>query len=268
MKTIIASTDFSATAENACLYAAKLAAYVNAELILFHTIELPVTISEYPVVDEFFDEEKIQKELESLRNQLLIATNNSINIQTNHVIGSVEFQIKELCEKTKPFAVVMGTHSSHSSHPLFPVSTSFYSAKHLHYPVILVPPEASYKSIKKIALASDLKDIYEIPVVELEIIIKAFYAKFEIFYVGKDDNEIDGNAVSAQLLDNWLEDLYPTSYYVKNDDVWRGIAELTKEHNLDLVIIIPKKHGFFHKSQAKDILLHLDVPVMAVHEND
>jgi hypothetical protein len=33
-------------------------------------------------------------------------------------------------------------------------------------------------------------------------------------------------------------------------------------------MIIPKKHGPFHKSQAKDFVFYSDIPVMAVHEND
>lgn len=268
MKTIIAPTDFSAIAENACLYAVKLAADINAELVLFHTIELPLTVAEYPVTDEFFDEEGVEKELELLRDKLFAASENRVNIKIKNVMGSIDFQIKELCDKTKPFAVVMSTYGSNLLRRLFAGSTTLYTTKHLSSPVIVVPQNASYKPIKKIALASDLRHIYEVPVEELETIIKAFNAKFEIFYVGRNENDIDRNAVNSTLLDGFLDHLYPKSYSIQNDDVWKGIAIIAEEHAIDMVIIIPKKHGPFHKSQAKDFVFHMNIPVMAIHEND
>ena len=55
---------------------------------------------------------------------------------------------------------------------------------------------------------------------------------------------------------------------MKNNDTIIGIADLVKEHNIDLLIIMPKKHGPFHKSQSKDFIFYTDVPLMAIHEND
>ena len=67
MKIIIAPTDFSSVADNACLYAANLAADIKAELLLFHTMELPIAAAEYPVTEDLFDEEEVEKELEILK---------------------------------------------------------------------------------------------------------------------------------------------------------------------------------------------------------
>jgi len=268
MKTIIAPTDFSVIAENACLYAAKLAADIKAELVLFHTIELPLTVAEYPVEDEFLDEQAVKKELKLLRDKLLAVSDNRVNIKIKNVIGSADFQIKELSNRTKPFAVVISTHGPDLLTRFFGGSTTLYTTKHLGSPVIVVPQNASYKPIKKIALACDLRHIYEVPAEELETIIKAFHAKFEIFYVGKNENDINENAVTTTLLDSFLGHLFPTSYSVQNDDVWKGIEILAEEHGIDMVIMIHKKHRPFHRSQAKDFVLHMNIPVMAIHQND
>ena len=69
MKKIIAPTDFSPIAENACIYAAQLAADIKAELLLFHTIELPLSVADYPVTEELFDEAGVEKELEALKSK-------------------------------------------------------------------------------------------------------------------------------------------------------------------------------------------------------
>ena len=63
---------FFKASDNACLYAAKLAADVNAELLLFHTMELPLVVAEYPVSEDVFDEEGTEKELEALKKTLCL----------------------------------------------------------------------------------------------------------------------------------------------------------------------------------------------------
>lgn len=268
MKTIIAPTDFTPIAENACLYAAKLAADLNAKLILFHTIELPLTVAEYPISDEFFDEEGVERELESLRNKLQAATGNKISIKTRNVMGTVEFEIKNLCNKIRPFAVVLSPQNSNVLRLLFPGSTTLYSAKHLCFPVIVVPHDVSYKPVKKMALTSDLKNISEVPVSEIEMIAKTFNAKLEIFYVGKNEEDIDQHAGSAKLLTKSLKELHPEIFFGQNEDVWKGVSVLAGEHATDMVLIIPKKHGPFHKSESKNFVFRLNIPVMAIHLND
>ncbi|HEX5153402.1 MAG TPA: universal stress protein [Parafilimonas sp.] len=268
MKTIIAPADFSMVSNNSCLYAAKLAADIKAELVLLHVMELPLAVAEYPVSVDLIDEEGVEKELETLKNDLLTATDNKINIRQKNILGSPEYEIRQLCGREKPFAVVMGTHSYGVLDRFFVESTTVYTARHLHYPVIIVPPDAKYQKIKKIALASDLKDIYETPAREIEGIVKMFNAEFEVFYVAKNQKNINRNSVASLMLDHILLDLDPKFHFVENEDIPEGVRAIAKEHGIDLLIIIPKKHGLFHKSQTKDFIFYSDIPVMAIHEDD
>lgn len=268
MKRIIAPTDFSATAENACVYAANLAVDVKAELLLFHTMELPVSIAEYTVSEELFDEPGVKEKLEALKNKLRTVTNNKVDITTKNVLGFTDNEINELCNRIKPFAVVMSSHNSNLFRSFLPGSTTLYTAKHLCYPVIVVPHNAIYKPLKKMALASDLKDIYEVPVAEIETIVKLFNTKLEVFYAGKNENVINRNAINNLLLNHRLEHLKPQFYCIENDNVWRGITVLAEKHAIDMLIILSKKHGPFHKSQTKDFVFYSNVPVMVIHEND
>src|SRR5205085_5245353 len=154
------------------------------ELILLHAIELPIAVAEYPVTENLFDQAEMEKELEALKMKLSAATNNKVKIQTKSILSSPEYEIKELCKTKKPFAVVMGTHRYSSLDRFFLGSTTLYTAKHLQNPVLVIPSNATYKPIKKIALATDLEDIYNRPVHEIETIINLFNAELEIFYVG------------------------------------------------------------------------------------
>lgn len=131
-----------------------------------------------------------------------------------------------------------------------------------------MPHDAVYKPLKKIAFASDLKDIYEIPVPEIETIVKLFNAKLEIFYSGKNENVINRNAINNLLLNHRLAHLDPQFYSIENDHVWNGITTMAEEHAIDMLIILSKKHGLFHKSQTKDFVFYPKVPVMVIHEDD
>jgi len=268
MKRIIAPTDFSAIAENACVYAARLAADIDAQLLLFHIMELPVSVSGYPVSEELFDEPGVEKKLEALKNKLSTATNNKVKIKTKNVLGLAEHEIKELCNRIKPFAVVMSAHNSDLFRRFFPGSTTVYTAKHLPYPVIVVPHNATYEPIKKIALASDLKDIDEVPVTEIETLVKLFNAQFEIFYAGEKGNANNQNAINNLLLNHRLAYLNPQFYFVQNDDVWRGITILAGRHAIDMLIIISKRDNPFHKSKTKAFVFYSNIPLMVIHEND
>jgi nucleotide-binding universal stress UspA family protein len=268
MKKIIAPTDFSSASENACMYAANLAADIKAELLLFHIIELPVSIAEYAVTDELFDEAGVEKELENLKNKLCAATNNEVIIKTKDVLGFAVNEIAELCNRVKPFAVVMSTNISNLYQYFFKGSTTVYTAKHLFYPVIIVPHNTKYQPLKKIAFACDLKDIYEIPVTEIETIVKLFNSELDIFYAAKNENVINRHAIDNLLLNHRLEHLNPQFYVVQDDNVWKGIKILAKKHAADMLIIVSKKHNPFHKSQTKDFVIHTDRPVMVIHEED
>ena len=268
MKTIIAPTDFSSISYNACLYAAKMAEDIKAELVLLHVMELPIAVAEFPVTEDVFDELTMEEELKKLKNKLIVETSDNVKIETKNILGSVEHEINELCKKTKPFAVIMGTHSYSIIDRFFIGSATVYSAKHLHNPVLIVPTGAKYNPIKKIALASDLKDIYEIPVQEIEMIVKQFDAELEIFYVSKNREDISKHTVESLLLDHRLLNLNHHFYFIEDEDIMLGITSLAKKHEIDVLIVIPKKHGAFHKSQSKDFIFYSDVPVMAIHKND
>ena len=50
MKTIIVPTDFSPAALNATNYAADMALAIKANLLLFHVYQLPLSVSDTPIV--------------------------------------------------------------------------------------------------------------------------------------------------------------------------------------------------------------------------
>jgi nucleotide-binding universal stress UspA family protein len=268
MKTIIAPVDFSKVSDNACLYAAKLAEDIKADLVLLHVMELPITIGEFPMSEKVFDGIYMQNELDALEKKLLAETHSHIKVTSKNIMGSAEYEIKQLCDELKPFMVVMGTHSSAALDRFFVGSTTIYSTQHLRYPVLVIPPNAQYKPVKKIALATDLQDIYDVPEHEIEMIVQCFHAKLDIFYIGKDQKSLNRNTLASVMLDHRLISLDPQFHLVEYEDVLTGIESLAEAEQTDLLLVIPKKHGIFHRSVTRDFVFYSHLPVIAIHEND
>ena len=272
MRTIIAPTDFSAVSLNAVNYAADLAAAINAELILLHVVQIPITVSEIPFT--LFEYEEImedpKRELAILVNQLFIRTKEKINIHHQVMIGSVSGQLKNICERRKPFAIVMGTRGAGAVDRFFFGSNTMYAVNNSQYPVLVVPQNASFRGIKKIALASDLKEIEIASTKFFEEWLTNFHATLDIINVSESEN-INADAVSGSIsLQNLLREFHPHFHFIDKENVEKGVYEFVKLNEPDLLIVIPKKRGFFgalfHKSQSKEFILHPHIPILAISE--
>src|SRR6187402_1825308 len=82
MKTIIVPTDFSPIATNAINFAADMATNINASLLLLHVYQVPVSMTDVPVVMISTEELKKSSEskLQELKDALTHITSGKIKI--------------------------------------------------------------------------------------------------------------------------------------------------------------------------------------------
>jgi nucleotide-binding universal stress UspA family protein len=272
MKTIIAPTDFSAVSLNAVNYAADLAVSVNAELVLLTVIQIPLTVAEAPLPEFEYDIliEEGEKELASLVEKLSVRTNNKIKIDSKLSVGSVMHELQETCFIKEPFAVVMATKEASAVERFFLGSNTLFAANTLKYPVLIVPPNAAFAGLKKIALASDLKEIQLRPVEALKQWLKIFGSKLDVVNV-LGGNEPETTTVTASIsLENLLPEYNPQFYFITKEKVEKGVYQFMEENKPDLLVVIPKEHGIlsgiFHKSNSKPFILRPHIPVLAISE--
>lgn len=275
MKTIIVPTDFSPIALNATNYAADMAIAINAEILLVNVYTIPVSYTEVPVA--LISTEEMKKasvaELENLKASLEHITSGKIKIHTESRMGNTVDELEEICNTTKPFAVVMGAKGKGGIENLLFGSTTLTAIRHLSWPVICVPPGKEYgKGIKKIGFACDFREVEETTPVS---IIKQFVKDFgaELHILNADHNNKNFNAETAKetfKLHYLLDDIHPQYHYINHSDIEDGINEFAETNNMDLLIAIPKKHklleGLFKPSSTKQLIFQSHVPVMCLHE--
>jgi nucleotide-binding universal stress UspA family protein len=275
MKAIIVPTDFSPTATNAMHYAIHMAAQVKANLILTHVYQIPVSYTDAPIV--LVSVEEIRKSATARMQQLKADVEHLAGPQTKVyieiVMGSVVDELENLCNKVKPFAVVMGAKGASGVERVLFGSNTLLAIRRLTWPVICVPPGKTYgKGIKKIGFACDFDKVVDsTPAPAIKELVKTFGAHLDILNINPDGEEREGEMPEQSLLlQTMMSELKPAFHFIQHRDIEDGINEFAIKNELDLVITIPKKHNLieriFKETSSKQLIYHGNVPILCMHE--
>ena len=271
MKKILVATDFSPAALNAANYAADMASAINAEIILFHVYHIPVSYSEIPVIVN--EEEMIQNaenSINEVKEQLTQKTGGKLNISTEVKTGVFFQELKMVCERIRPYSVVMGSQGTTAAERLFFGSHTVHAMKNLLWPLITIPPEARFSFFKKVGLACDFDSVVDTtPVEEIKMLVNDFHAELHILNTGREKEFEPELVFESELLQEMLAALKPHYHFITNKDIDEGIIDFAEKNHIDLLVVLPKRHGLLdkliHKSHTKQLVLHSHVPVMALH---
>lgn len=272
MNSILVATDFSAASDNAVFYAAGLARQLKTTLTLLHISEPVIAYGDVPVVvpaDEMMA--GATNSLNQLKQELLAANNDILDIKTECLSGSFFVELEEVCTKIKPLAVVMGSQGKTAAEAIFFGSNTVYAMKHLNWPVLAVPAGARFSPIRTIGLACDLKEVrHTVPVRAIQALVNQLDAQFHVLNAGSKES-YDPEAVFGSVeLEELMRSISPRFHFVESNDPDTGIFKFAKELAIDLLLILPKEHHFFdrlfHKSHTKAFVQNSPVPVMAIHQ--
>lgn len=278
MQTILVPTDFSATAKNAAIYAIELAKQIGAtKVIIFNAYEavmptmtmdptvpsiMPVDIETYKNISE--------TGLQKFAADLQAACNNQVVLETLNDLNTLVSGISEAAEKTGANLIVMGITGGNALEESLIGSNTVDVAKAITVPMIIVPPNAVFKTIEEITLAVDLKKVEATtPTQPIKNLLDVIKAKLFVLHVndGEDDADKDDQ---MGVLNGLLEGYNPEYFFVNNISFIDGINDFVDSKNVDLIITIPKKHSWFEtlfkRSHTKLLAFHSHVPLMVVHD--
>ena len=259
MKTIVVPTDFSASAEHASIYAAELAKSINATVLLLHVYQMPITMSDFPVLIISAEELKnnadkgLQRAKEAAEKVMP-----DVQFETESRLGDIVEEIKDVCSKRGIVALVAGTKNRSGLENFLLGNTALSIVKHCDFPIITVPQGAVIKTPTTIALAVD--DAKDIPVSKIKEFIQLFGAQLHIVHV-----ETGGENSPVHLPDTLKDATY---HSLKEDDVAKGIHHFVEQNSIDLVLILPHKHNLFErvffKGHTKELINEMPVPVLCI----
>ncbi len=277
MKTIVVLTDFSDAAFNAARYAAALTHQLGtSDMILYHSYQFRYKTKSLP---EFMPAGSVElynesvKDLEDLKSKLqpLVNEKTTIEIRTDErpLIDAEQL----IAEQQNAGLVVMGITGKSNLEQILVGSNAINVAKECSAPLLIVPKEATFESIKRILFACDLRKISNTtPVNTVKTFVHALKAKLVILNVEpKEWDHFNQDTVSQQsLLHKQWDDEKPEYHYINHDDAADGIMGFALDHDIQVVITVPQKYGLFeslfHRSLTKKLAFHTTIPLLLLKE--
>ena len=265
MKSIIALTDFTPAADNATHYAAKLCKELGAPLSLLHVYQIPITMSDMPVIMVSAEELKNNADNGLMRvKEELINNHPDLEISTTSRIGDVADEVNEMTKEANPLAVVLGRNNYSGLERALFGSTAISLIRGFKFPVITVPENTTFKNFKSVVLATDLQKIDATPVDAMKSLFQNFPISLHILHVADEKDEPkDANPLLSKL-----QSLNPQFHLVQNSDVTKGIEEFVEKIDASLLLVLPHHHKWFDslftKQHSKDIIRHINIPVLTI----
>ncbi len=274
MKRILFPTDFSETATNAFVYALEFANRIDGELILLHAFDLPVFDSQYFPENYMLIYESVElTQFEVFKDELpklhaIAQQRNLENIKMTHRLmdGNLLYTIERAIEEDQIDYIVMGTEGEKSWTELFLGTNTTTVISDVRIPVLSVPLEAKYKSIKNIGFTTRFRPKDKAALKDVVEIAKKMKAKIKCLYVKTDTSD-----VSKETIKKWEEEFAgePVEFTVVfSEEVKESILDFILFKDVDILAMLTYKRNFFenlfHHSLTKDCAAHWDLPILVI----
>jgi len=274
---ILFPTDFSPAAENAYIYALKLAQRFHGTVTVLHVyeeLELHSWIEDATDTDRL--NEQIQLgEFERFREQIdllkrIAAEHGGERVEVNYVLKPADVIVEAILDQARTELadlIVMGTKGASGLREVFFGSVASRVMEAAACPVFAVPDVASYRGIEKLALALEYKD-NELPLIEHAVALaRRFDAQLHCIHV--DVNDPDRMRVKTEEYRHAFQGEPGVSFHaVTGTDVEKSLLEFMRYNQVDALVLRmePKSilKELFSFSIAKRVAYHADTPMIAL----
>lgn len=268
MKTIIAGTDFTPSSVNACKYAALLAQKLQCKLVLFNLFQAPILHSNSGLYGISYASVKKTSEKSSAELAGRLSKEfPSLKIGTLSTTGGFEEELENFIHRHQIQAVVMGLEAKNKISKYIWGSHGVRVAGKINAPAIIVPEHYKDHRLETMLVAVDNGDkLKATSLKSIETFAKILQSQVKLLHVRTPDEVINPAKtvtlkVNKQKLDVEVH---------KSKTIEDGIRYFCRDHEIDLVTIISRKHSVFYnlfkESVTKRVAFSARVPVMAIHE--
>lgn len=276
MKKILFPTDFSNTANNALVYALKMADNQKASLYVLHAYEMPViSATANPVMIQDVYKTIELSNFENFKDQVPlirdIAKKHNLDHVPMHFIleeGFLNTILKKCVKDENIDLVVMGTNGNSGLDKKILGSNTSNAIGSLDIPVFSVPHDAIFDGINSVAFTTLFNTSDQKTLDSLMPIAEGFGATIKCIHITNSKDRVN-DAVVKSWQENYANK--PVKFYIiENTDVEKAVFEFIDVENIDLLVSVTRNRSFFEKlftsSMTKKLSYHNYVPVLAFHE--
>jgi nucleotide-binding universal stress UspA family protein len=261
MHRVIIPVDFSETSLNAARFAAKmLAGKKDAVAILYNNYE---SADDHDITINY---------LESLKKEFIKSGVESVQLE-HEMGGDLIDNIANLAHSVRATLITMGiTGKSAIKQIMFGSNTLKLIDRNL-YPVMIIPPGASYNGISNVAFASDFKNVTDTtPSVLINAVLDMFDPMLHIVNVSNEHyvsltEEIQDAKKEFNVM---FSERKKEFYFITMNDFFEAMDNFVKDYKVDMIITIPRHQSnstsLFKSTHTKRLAYHSHIPILAAHE--
>lgn len=275
MKKILFPTDFTATSENAFKYALHIANQFNASIATVHTFTAPVVATTPMVMVEEMAELTEQYEMQeyqafSKKMHQVAADLGFSHIEINHTLeyGLAVEEIVKMSKKEVCDMIVMGTDGNDGFGRWLFGSHAAKVVSKATCPVLIIPNEATYQPIRKIAYATSFEDIDDNVINDLVTWIGRFGAELTFVHIASKGEYIDAEqyANMSELTD--LAERYDNVKFkiIYDNDVLDELEDYVEDEDFDMLVMVTHRYPFFKRlfnpSLTRQMAFETEIPLL------
>jgi len=273
MKKFLVPTDFSDTSKNAARYAVQmLENKPGTQITLYYVYDKAAGSDGSVLTEDELDRQTILgRALGSMKDEL--SAIGSVHIETVAEHGSSLIEnIDRFVRHNGIDMVIMGITGATKVEQVLMGSNALKLVKEGVCPVMIVPPDAEYSEIKEVAFTSDFKDVdTTTPVAPIRALLDLFKPSLYVINVDSEHYvEITEEYKDQRTkLEKYFKAYNPQFAFIRLFDFVEAINNFTNDHEIDLIVTVPRKHSFlsnlFKTSHTKKLAYHSTVPIVAIN---
>lgn len=269
MGVLLCPTDFSPVSENALRYAFQLAEKLSATVHVIHAFD-PIAgayVLGPQALYNALSEQKLEEasaHLSAYIQQVKAETGVSVEVSQEMVVGMAGDAILDSAERLSPDSIVMGTvGATNNMRKLWGTVSSAISSRATS-PVLLIPPDAKFGGLHRVAYATDFS--------EKSMILPAIVSEFahdlgaelccvHIFRPGEVQQEGEAPPLAFERY---------AIHLVEHENPTEGLERFAKDENIGMLVVVQRHRSFLerllHHSISFDLAKHPPVPLLVLHE--
>ncbi len=273
MKNILVATDFSQSGTNACDYAVRLASQTGAEVTVLNVVTMQVIDPVAPafyldplIVDKQQESKSLLASLEERYKDILYPDKSPLSFQIKSVVGVPGVEIRRNLEESNAELLIIGSRHSNFWTRLGG-STVTDLAGELSVPMLVVPEEASFKGIRSVVVATDLKNDADDFIRNVVDFARTFDAWVHILYV--DESPTEQKEEQFAVLESQKHQLaYDKVIFelVRLKNPSKIVDLFLEKENANLLVLRKQKRNFiselFHTSFTKEKIYNSETPLL------
>ncbi|MGA2674448.1 MAG: universal stress protein [Terracidiphilus sp.] len=282
LQAVVYATDFSLCSQNAGLYAARLAAYFSAKLLVTHVFTLSQAALEVEVGDRRSSQQR-KDLLRLLSGRAELLGGDSMKAIPTLLEGDPEVAIPELADKNQPSLIVLGTHGGGKLERGIIGSVAEKILRSTRWPALTVGPQVQPVSAKtlpfeRILFATDFTPAAANAATYAVTLAEVFGAGIDVLNAIEDEaiahpdllSDLQGRFFSALdgLVPEQAKKFCDPRTFVAVGDARKRILEHIEERAIDLLVLGIRKTSHLgmemRTSRAFQIIVDATCPVLTI----